>query len=97
MVYGEYNYLLNFYFYLYQISFYFFKKYGLYFYPYKFLLFDDKEIIYLYFVVFKKFVKQVYVEKRKYRNVSFYLLKKKLSNFGLFNSIKRRIQYFNEG
>lgn len=73
----NYNYLLNFHYYLYQLSFYFFRKYGIYFHPYKFLLLDTKEIIYLYFILFKKFRKKIYRSKKKSQRR---WLKKKIKN-----------------
>lgn len=64
---NNYNYLLNIYFFLYQFSFYFFRKYGIYLYPYKFFLLDFKEIFYFYFITFKRFFKYLKPGLKKVR------------------------------
>lgn len=66
----NYNYLLNFHYYLYQLSFYFFKKYGIYFHPTKLLLLDTHEILYCYFILFNKFAKKIYwIKNRKLKRL----------------------------
>lgn len=101
---SNYNYLLNFHLYLYQLSFFFFRKYGLYYHPYKFLLLDTKEIIYLTFILFNKFQKKMYKTVQKininkkqtpvFKNFIPKIQKKELiSTLIFFKTLKKKINY----